>query len=143
MTLDPNNNAGSETRRNPAVQSRFAASPAQVPGCVSTHDAAGHGDRGKEPGISLVGDEQEQQQVSTAGDGQWDDGGIDNGNQEESQRPKLQDPVRHQEVMHARDRNGRRQGRERAHEELDVLRERQAARQDSTIPCGWRGGFQL
>jgi hypothetical protein len=45
--------------------------------------------------------------------------------------------VRHQRVMDARGGNFWRRGRKRAHEELDVLRERQAARQDSTIPCGW------
>ena len=73
MLLDPVNNAGSETHRNPPMQRRFAASPAQVPGCVSTEDAAGDGSGGEEPWISLVGDEQKQQQVGAAGDGQWDE----------------------------------------------------------------------
>ena len=110
MLPDSADDAGTETRRNPAVQCRLAASLAQAPGCVAAYDAAGDGGDGKEPGFSLVGDEQKQQQVGGAGDGQWDDGRIDGGNQKEAQRPKLHDPVRHQRMVDARGGNGRRRG---------------------------------
>lgn len=133
MPLDPVDNAGTKPHGNPAVQSRLAAFPAQVPGCVPTKDAADDGGGGKEPGIPLVGDEQKQQQVGAAGDGQRDDGRIDDGNQKEPQRPKMHEPARHQRMANARGGNSRRRWCERAHAELDVARKRQAARRLNDI----------
>lgn len=134
MLLNPCDDAIKQTRRNPALEGGFATFLAELPGRVSADEAAGDGGHGKQPGISFVRDHPEKQQIGGAGDGQRNDGGIDDRNQEEAQRPKVHNPVRHKGMMRAMGGGFGGGWGENAHCKLDARIERQAAR---------RGGMNL
>ena len=101
--LDPNDYPLKNAGRDVPLQCCLTASASNVPCCVTSHEAAGNGHRRKQPGISVVRDEPQQQQIGAAGYGQGDHRGINDGDREKPQRTQVREPVGHQGVVCSRD----------------------------------------
>src|ERR1039458_7235440 len=93
MVLDPEEDAGKKARRDVAAQRRFSTSTANVPSGISANNAADNCTGSQYPGISVVRHQQEQQQVSAAGDGQRDNRGVDYRNKEKAQCSQVRKPA--------------------------------------------------
>lgn len=105
MAADPCVDALKHAGRDPAFHGRFSALLSDLPCGVSADHAAGDGADCEQPGIAAVGYEQEQQQVCAAGDGQWDDGGIHNGDREQADGAEAYEPMGKERAACASGRN--------------------------------------
>jgi hypothetical protein len=99
MMLDPNDYPLKNAGRDVPLQCCLTASASNVPCGVTSHEAAGNGHRRKQPGISVVSDQPKQEQVSATGQGQRNNGGIDDGNGKEPKSAQVCEPVRHERVL--------------------------------------------
>ena len=69
---------------DPAFHGRFSTLLSDLPRGVSADNAARDGAASQQPGISAVRYEYEKEHVRASGDGQWNDGGIHNGDREQA-----------------------------------------------------------
>ena len=67
MTLDPCDHPFKNLRRNMSLKSRLAALPPHVPSCVTTYETACDSHWCKQPWISAMRHQPEQEQVSATG----------------------------------------------------------------------------
>ena len=93
MASNPCVDALQHACRDPAFHGCFPAFLAKLPSGVPTDDASSDGAESQQPGISAVGDEQEQKQVCAPWDGQGNDGGVDYGNSKQAERAQAYEPV--------------------------------------------------
>ena len=95
--IDPLKHAG----RDPAFHGRFSTLFAQLPGGVAANNAAGDGACSQEPGIAAMRDKQEQEQVCASGNGQRNDGGVDDCDSKHAERAQMNKPMGKQRVVRA------------------------------------------
>jgi hypothetical protein len=124
VALHPCGDAGATAFGNVAAHGGFPTFFAELPGGVTANDAADDRAAGEQPRVSTLYHEEQKKQVSGARDRKGNDGGVDNGDEEESHRAEVDDPARDQGVMGMADGRG---GKD-AHQDLDVHLRLQAAR---------------
>jgi len=95
VTIYSPDDSSKKTRRHVAAQCCLASSAPEVPGGVSAYKAARNGASREYPWIAIERDQPQQQQISAAGNRQWNGGGVDDGNGEKSQRSQVREPMRH------------------------------------------------
>ena len=105
MVSNPCVDALKHAGRDPALHGCFSALLADLPRCISADNAAGDSASREQPGISAVGNEYEQEQVCATGDGQRNDGGIDNGDRKQAEGAEAYEPMGKQRVACASGRN--------------------------------------
>ena len=93
MVARPISHTVLQARRNVSLDGSRATFFAETPGGVSTDEAAADGATYHEVRISAVADDPEQEQVSAAGDGEGDDGGVNDGRNENARCAEVNDPA--------------------------------------------------